>query len=197
MSFRSPFYLSINAPGRVAEGNPIHWTSVWGAFDCMPMGKSKTSATRDHFNPCPLRAWKEDSNEWGENRDLSFAVISSFSRYIWTETGRHCPIWKEIWEPAGAHAGGAVRGLHPTAGAEGRGPFPAAWPGQPRQGASGCIRLWREALLWQVQGQVMAWLTIPQETGQRDAMAECLTIDGVDMQRVDYEFDSTVLDYFY
>lgn len=113
---------------------------------------------------------KEDSSEWGENRNLGFTSISSFSRYFWTETGRHRPIREEIWEPAGAHAGGAVCGLHPTARPEGGGPLPTARPGQPCQGASGCIRLWREARLWQVH-QTGHHPSRDIQTGQR---VECL-----------------------
>lgn len=112
----------------------------------------------------------------GEQQLISrknFFVVSPFPRYFWTETGGHGPIWEEIREPAGAHAGGAVRGLHPTAGAEGRGPLPTARPGKPRQGAPGRIRLWREALLRQVcrTGHGLtdhpSWDTQP---GRRDAV---------------------------
>lgn len=104
----------------------------------------------------PLHWVLKESIRVGRDTFLIFIVIFFyFFRHLWAETGGDCPLWEEIWEPPGSHVGGAVRGLHPAEGAEGRGALPAARPGQPCQGAPGCLWLWREAIIWQVDFKIL------------------------------------------
>lgn len=67
-------------------------------------------------------------------------------RNLWSEAGRDSSIWTTLWQQNGSHAGGAVRGLHPPLGSPRGRALPFAWTSQPRQRASGCFRLWREAV---------------------------------------------------
>lgn len=117
----------------------------------------------------PLHWVLKESNILGRDTFLKSTMIFFFFRHFWAETGRYCPLWEEIREPPGSHVGGAVRGLHPTEGAERRGSLPTARPGQPGEGAPGCLWLRREAVVWQVEFKtfrsVLHWETQSEPKG--------------------------------
>lgn len=86
-------------------------------------------------------------------RAVSWKCVVCF-RDLRSEVGGDGAVWAPVWEQAGAHAGGAVCGLHPAVGPSGGGSVQAARTGQPGQGAAGRVRLRRKTLVWLVRDQI-------------------------------------------